>query len=137
MARASKPFELKGAWHITRRIIGANSHFEGTATLTPDGDTLAYREDGILQHNGTASPAFRQYIYRQTASRLVITHPDGAAFLDLNFENGEARARHICGADTYDALFRFYADGHWMTAYDISGPHKNYRIVTRLKRQVA
>jgi len=134
MARALKPFDLEGAWRITRRVIGTNTRFEGTARLTPDGDVLAYYEDGILQHEGKNSPAFRRYIYQQTDNRLIVMHPDGAAFLDLMFKNGEARARHVCGADTYDALFRFYAGGHWMAAYDISGPHKNYRIVTRLMR---
>jgi len=134
MARASKLFDLAGTWRIARRIIGTNTRFEGIATLTPDGDALAYREDGMLHHNGKSTPAFRRYVYRQSDYALAITHPDGAAFLDLVFDNGEARARHLCGADTYDALFRFYADGHWVTAYDISGPHKNHRIVTRLAR---
>lgn len=95
---------------------------------------LRYAETGILQMQSFSSECFRDYFYDVEDARLRIAFPDGKPFLDLRFVNGEARDSHVCGADVYDARFRF-RKGVWTILYKVSGPRKNYSIISRMTRQ--
>jgi hypothetical protein len=134
MARVSKLPDLKGVWRIKRRVISPSARFIGNASIFEDGGVLRYAERGTLIQNGISTEAYRDYIYAVDGDCLSIKHPDGKAFLDLQFVNGTARARHVCGADTYDAYYKFKNPDCLMIAYSVVGPRKGYRIFSRLSR---
>ena len=136
MGRGLLP-DLVGRWRISRRIIGENARFKGEAVIAPHNGVLRYAENGILKQADTTNEAYRNYIYDVDGDTLRISHPDGAQFIVLSFENGQARASHQCGQDRYDAFFRFESDGRLTMVYDVRGPRKAFRVVSVFKRQFA
>lgn len=136
MARVSKLPDLEGRWRILRRIAPGCTRFSGVADITPQGELLKYTECGKLYCAHATHDVFRDYLYTVRHENLTIRHPDGRLFLDLVFENGEAKGTHVCGQDTYRALFRIKGKDRILVSYDVSGPRKAYRIVSLLRRQV-
>lgn len=65
---------------------------------------------------------------------MEILFPDRRPFLRLEFLNGVARDTHYCGEDVYEAIFRV-RNGRWVSAYKVTGPRKNYTIVSVMTRK--
>jgi hypothetical protein len=130
---------LPGVWTLRREIederFGAGT-FEGRATFAtqPDG-TLLYEEHGELRLGAWRGPAWRRWVYALEDDALVVRYPRTNAELhSFRFDDGSAQHKHICGADRYDASFRCLPDGALKLSYAVTGPAKNYRLRTLLRR---
>ena len=134
--------QLAGAWSFDRVIEGQGS-MKGLATFTPlDAERLAYREQGRLKlQNGTELEAQREYVFRkrdrgfevsfkETPPRLF--HAIELAASDDGVLSGSAG--HLCNLDHYQSSYTFRGDGGFVVRHDVSGPRKDYTMVTTYMR---
>ena len=128
--------DFTGRWTLARtiddRLTGQAGRFTGTASFTPDGAGLSYEEEGILSL-GTAPPmhATRRYLWRQDGPRIAVCFPDGRAFHD--FAPGTAEAAHWCDPDSYRVAYDFARWPDWTATWEVTGPRKDYRMVSRYR----
>ncbi|WFU82412.1 DUF6314 family protein [Bradyrhizobium sp. CIAT3101] len=133
---------LAGRWSFDRVIAGQGS-MRGLATFTPLGaERLAYREQGRLRlQNGTELEAEREYVFRgrdrgfevffkETPPRLF--HAIELAASDGGALNGSAG--HLCNLDNYQSTYTFLADGGFVIRHVVSGPRKDYTMITTYTR---
>ena len=125
-----------GLWRLERAIedrrAGTAGAFSGSARLTPDGAGLRYEEQGTLTLPGAAPmQAARAYLWRREAEDIAVFFDDGRRFHVI----GEsARDRHWCDPDLYDVTYDFARWPDWSATWDVSGPRKDYRMVSRYSR---
>ncbi len=139
---------FEGAWKFTRQFT-SYPEAQGSASFTPDGEDLVYEEALRLKvQEGQTLDATRSYRYVFLPTSLRIKFSDGAnlglVFLDfvlpdswqseLNSTGLVLNADHQCGNDTYNATFSLNSDGTFATRYDVSGPAKDYAIISRYFR---
>jgi Family of unknown function (DUF6314) len=133
---------LAGAWSFDRVIEGQGS-MKGLATFAPlDAECLAYREQGRLKlQNGIELEAEREYIFRkrdrgfevffkETPPRLF--HAIELAASDDGALNGSAG--HLCNLDHYQSTYTFRGDGGFVVRHIVSGPRKDYVMITTYMR---
>jgi hypothetical protein len=129
---------LTGAWRISRTVRDARSGqdggFEGRALFAPlpDGGLLL-TESGTMRLGGYAGPAEQTYRYAfaDGPGRAQVFRHDGTPFHELDLTAGSADAVHHCGADIYRGSFRVERHDEWITEWSVSGPRKDYHMVTR------
>ena len=127
-----------GRWCLVRRItdqlLGMEGRFEGEAWFEPTDDgAYFYREAGQLRF-GTGVPfvATRRYLWRSEAGRFVVYYEDGRPF--HSFDPAEPAARHICTPDDYRVRYDFARWPDWQAEWTVSGPRKDYTMVSRYFR---
>lgn len=129
---------LLGAWRICRTIRDARSGqdggFEGTALFAPlpDGGLLL-TESGTMRlgdYAGLAEQTYR-YAFPVDPGRAEVFRHDGTPFHELDLTTGSADATHHCGADLYRGAFRVEGNDEWVAEWSVSGPRKDYHMVTR------
>ena len=131
-----------GRWALARRIddrlAGRSGTFTGSATFTPDAEGLTYDETGSLTL-GDAPPltATRRYLWRQDGPRITVLFADGRAFHSFDPASTTAEAGHWCDPDTYHVTYDFAGWPDWTATWDVAGPRKDYRMVSRYCRSGA
>jgi len=137
---------LVGRWCLSRRIgdrlrpEGRQGAFEGEAVLERVGDaTLAYRETGTLTLAGQAPlRAERRYLWRAAGARVEVAFGDGRPFHTFDPAAPRPEARHDCAPDLYRVAYDFAGlaerPARWEAAWDVFGPRKDYRMVSRYAR---
>ena len=129
---------LTGRWHIARTVSDARSGrdggFDGTGTFAPlpDGGLLL-TESGTMRlgdHTGPAEQTYR-YAFPDGPGRAEVFRHDGTPFYDLDLATGTATAVHHCGADLYQGTFQVLGPDEWIVEWAVSGPRKDYHMVTR------
>ena len=133
---------LAGAWAFDR-VIEGQANMKGLATFVPlDAECLAYREQGRLKlQNGTELEAEREYLFRkrdrgfevffkETPLRLFhaieLAASDGGGF--------SGSAGHLCNLDHYQSTYTFRGDGGFVIRHIVSGPRKDYTMITAYTR---
>ncbi|WP_234683245.1 DUF6314 family protein [Bradyrhizobium monzae] len=133
---------LVGAWSFDRVIEGQGS-MTGLATFTPlDAERLAYREHGRLTlQNGTELEAEREYVFRRHDRGFEVffkeTPPRLFHVIELTASDGgvlSGSAGHLCNLDHYQSTFTFRSDGGFVVRHVVSGPRKDYTMVTTYTR---
>lgn len=125
--------DFEGTWHLDRVIDhgdGTRAVFAGMAMFRRDGDGLAYIEEGQLRI-GTATPITARQSYRWD-SGLIVRFPDGRLFHTVP-EHGGA-VHHFCDPDTYAGHYDFSRWPGFSVAWQVTGPRKDYRMVSRYRR---
>ncbi|WP_296417335.1 DUF6314 family protein [Pseudooctadecabacter sp.] len=126
--------DFQGGYTVSRRIedrlTGAETTFEGTATITADGPGAIYRETGALQMGSGTFTAERSYLWRPAGARIEVAFADGQPFHDFDPEHGGQATEHLCGADMYRGGYDFSEWTCWSLRWDVSGPRKEYTSVT-------
>lgn len=121
---------LVGEWQLERRVVdrGLSSYgrVAGTLVIEPDNDRLVWYEQGTWTMAGRSHPFTRTY----HISDGWVFFDDGRPFHP--WLPGEW-VDHLCGEDTYRGLLDVGA-ARIRTLWDVSGPAKDQRIVTRLTR---
>lgn len=137
LTEARRLADFEGHWRVARDIVdhraGSTGRFVGTAEFTPLAAGLGYREIGQLHLPG--QPPFhaeRRYIWRQDDTGIHITFEDGRAFHSITPD--APNATHWCDPDTYDVTYRFDTWPDWTNTWDVSGPRKAYKMITRYSR---
>ena len=122
-----------GRWTIERTItqIGApQANFHGHAVFTPDGGELRYHEAGVLTIEGqSAMQAERQYRWDDD---LNVYFDDGRFFHTVPPMGGQTR--HWCDPDDYVVAYDFSAWPHWSAQWRVSGPRKNYQMLSAYRK---
>ena len=125
--------DFEGAWSLSRIISQADGpvcRFEGTATWRPEGERLAYEETGEMRMPGQPPMrAERRYLWD---ADLAVLFPDGRFFHSVPPRGG--RAEHRCAPDHYVASYDFAEWPAFRVTWEVSGPRKAYRSVTRYRR---
>jgi hypothetical protein len=133
---------LTGSWSLNRLIAGQGS-MQGVATFTPLGpDGLAYREQGQLRFpNGTVLEAEREYVFRARDRGFDVffkaTPPRLFHTIDLAASDDgvlDGSADHLCNLDHYQSTYIFRPDGGFVIRHVVSGPRKDYTMVTTYMR---
>ena len=124
------PGELAGRWSLARRVADRRAGVAGTMTgellVAPDGAGLRWEERGILRWAGHELPASRTYLIRDG----WVLFADGRPFHP--WLPGRP-VTHPCRADVYTGLVRVDGD-RIRTLWDVRGPAKDQRLVTRFRR---
>jgi hypothetical protein len=131
--------DFEGIWRMDRtiddRLGGRPGQFSGRATFAAVGSRLHYRETGLLTY-GDAPPiqATRDYIWSADQAGIVVAHGDGRPFHRFSTESPTPEADHQCAPDLYRVRYDFADWPVWQSAWDVRGPRKDYRMVTRYFR---
>jgi hypothetical protein len=133
---------LAGSWSFDR-VIEGHGRMRGLATFTPmDATNLAYREQGRLRlQNGAELEAEREYVFRRTdrgfeaffkETPLRLFHAISLSASGAGAVSGEAS--HLCNLDHYQSTYTFHADDSFVIRHVVSGPRKDYTMVTTYSR---
>ena len=121
---------LVGEWRLERRVVdrrlSSYGRVAGSLVVEPHGDGLVWREQGTLRLQGRSHDVSRTY-------HLA----DGW----MHFDDGRpfhpwrpgVWVDHLCGEDAYRGLVDV-APARIRTLWDVTGPAKDQRLVTRLTR---
>jgi Family of unknown function (DUF6314) len=131
------PWDLIGRWTLARRVAdrltGQQGTVRGTLSISSDGDGLRWDESGVLAWGGQEHPVARAYLLRERGDGWWVEFVDGREFHP--WRPGVA-VTHPCRADVYTGLVT--VDGPRMrTCWDVRGPGKEQRLVTRFYRSAA
>lgn len=129
-----------GEWRIERTIEDAllvrSGVFTGRAVFTSMSDGLAYHEEGELQlGDSLRCTASRRYIWREAGGNAIeLRFSDGRFF--HRFTSGEPApsAAHDCPPDSYRVRYDFRAWPVWTAAWRVTGPRKDYAMVSAFRR---
>jgi hypothetical protein len=101
----------------------------------PGWEELAYHEEGELVLGEHRGPASRRLIYRRRPDGTAdVFFADGREFYLLDPRPGRWQARHPCGRDEYLLRGRVLSDQLLEERWQVSGPGKDYEIMTTLTR---
>ncbi|HMO02752.1 MAG TPA: DUF6314 family protein [Oligoflexia bacterium] len=139
---------LIGEWQLSRNISGNIYPMEllGRASFKNCGDYLFYREEfKVPTPIGEILNGTREYQYYFNNDQLAIYFSSmgvrGGLFLSLKLStnngiNGtKGSGVHHCGSDRYDAEFNFLTYDNFKITYKVSGPKKDYTMITKYKRE--
>lgn len=129
------PYGLVGRWALNRRVVdrgvGAYGVMVGELVVSAEAGGLRWDERGTLRWGGASFAATRTYRLREGGDGWEVTFADGRLFHP--WRPGEV-VTHPCRADVYTGLVRI--DGNGMrTLWDVRGPAKDQRLVTRFRRR--
>jgi hypothetical protein len=130
---------LSGSWSMDRLVIDharTIGRLRGNAIFRPSGPHLLYEERGTLilgEHRGQAEQAYR-YDFPEGDSRALVRFRDGRPFHDLDLSSGQDRPRHACPPDIYEGVFLALGPSAWRSEWTVSGPRKDYDLVTTYTR---
>jgi hypothetical protein len=129
-----------GDWEIERDIEdvrgGRTGRFIGRASFAPAAEGLAYHEEGRLRlGDGPEMTATRDYLWRDGgAGRIEVLFGDGRYFHDFLIDEPEPAAEHACPPDTYRVRYDFRQWPRWRAEWRVTGPRKDYAMVSRFRR---
>ena len=113
---------------------GQAGRLEGEARFTAADRGLLHAETGWLALPGLAPiRAERRYLWQAVPGGVAVAFADGRPFHRFDW-GAEARARHLCGADIYDVVYRFGDWPDWESVWTVTGPAKDYVMVSRYAR---
>ncbi|WP_101067883.1 DUF6314 family protein [Roseovarius salinarum] len=124
-----------GSWvlerHVDDRLTGQQGRFAGEAWLTPGDGGLHYREEGQLILPGRRPMhAERCYQWQAENGKVAVYFDDGRPFHRFDPELVAPEARHDCAPDTYDVAYDFSDWPRWRAVWVVTGPRKDYRMVS-------
>ena len=127
---------LLGSWRTSRRIrdfrLGACGRFEGQTIFQPAADGLVQEESGDLHFGAYRGGATRRYrIAIDPSGTAMVHHADGSPFHALDLSSGTADIAHQCADDMYRGRYRVLHDNCFWVTWHVTGPRKQYRLVTR------
>lgn len=126
-----------GIWVLRRDITDistkAISRFVGTSEFVWQNDDLLCHEIGTLSlPNAPEMQATRSYIWRPTSDGIDVFFDDGRFFHTVTTGSP---AVHDCDPDRYEGAYDFDAWPNWSLAWRVTGPRKNYEMISRYSRK--
>lgn len=134
MVDAGPVFPAAGIWRLDRRVAdrrtGRIGRVRGMLTVTGDAGGQCWTEAGELRWDGRVVPVRRRLLLRRLDGEWWVTFADDRPFHP--WRPGEIVTHH-CRADRYTGLIDLRG-ARWRTRWDVTGPAKDQRLVTRLRR---
>lgn len=135
---------LPGTWHIDRQINvkgQAESKFQGLAHIRPTDmrGTFSYHEEGRFVGEDVQLEGYRDYLFKVKGDTLTILFADahrmGEKYVTLDFLDGvTAQDTYLCDDDIYGLIFEIISGEYFVTETTVSGPEKDYKLITNYKR---
>lgn len=144
-AFARDPRTVLGEWVFERVVsdrladevieVGGNVTFTEERPVDSAG-RIRWAEQGVMRRRGAEIPVTRTLFLVERAGEWHVTFEDGR---DFHPWSPGAEVVHLCGADTYAGLVEPDPrhEGRWQVTWQVSGPRKDYTMVTRLRREAA
>lgn len=135
------PSRLLGTWDFHREVRdhrdGTEYDASGKATFTPEGDgRIRWAEEGTLRWADRSTPVNRTLFLVRGPSAAAppsgwrVTFEDGR-----DFHPWTARpVEHACGRDLYEGMVAPGSGSTWTIRWQVTGPAKDYTMVTRYSR---
>jgi hypothetical protein len=131
----TSPVALIGTWDLRRRLVdrvaGIAGSVSGTLTLREVGDGLEWFERGLFRWDRHEVPVTRRYLLRDTADGWWVQFDDGRPFHPWT---PGVVVEHPCRADVYRGVVDVQGADRWRVLWDVTGPRKEQRIISRLRR---
>ena len=131
---------LLGSWKVDRIVIdrahAMTGGLKGEATFRPCAGGLLYEEHGTLtlgEHCGRAEQSYL-YEFPEGDGRASVRFRDGRAFYELDLSRGQDRVCHACHPDLYDGVFIALSSTTWQSEWKVTGPRKDYDLLTTYTR---
>lgn len=132
---------LAGAWRIDRTVRdlkgGHDAAFRGHAHIVPDGDGLAWAEEGRLVTADHAGRARRAMRIVPAGAGWEVLFEDGRPFHPLDLTGGDCTVVHLCGRDRYDGTYRLAGPDRLLVRWHVTGPAKDLDIRSEYRRDGA
>lgn len=127
---------LPGRWQVERELRDGErrGRFSGEATFALDGDEIVWDEQGEIGLGDHVGPARRRLRLVRGSGAWEVRFDDGRPFHRLDLSAGRWSAGHDCRADRYDGAFEVLSDDAFDVIWDVHGPAKDQRIVSRYRR---
>jgi hypothetical protein len=139
---------FQGEWSFTREIkIGEDKLFaiaKGNASFTKEAnvDSLFYSEDGELdlKHSKTKNLFYKNYLFSFFANHIKVYFSGGAnsekVYQEYKYTGNKIVpiAGHACNRDFYNTEYVIIDQNHFEQGTKISGPQKDYQIMTVFNR---
>jgi hypothetical protein len=134
-----RPTDLLGVWQIARRLADRRAGGFGTVSgwleLTLVGSVVHWLELGTLHWGGNSYEVTRELHIVPGDPGWQVRFDDGRPFHP--WRPGEV-VEHPCRADLYRGLIRVNAGRtHMRVLWDVRGPAKDQRIITRCVRSLS
>lgn len=132
--------EFEGRWRLEREIedlaAGRAGRFVGEAAFAAVAGGLDYAETGTLVLDGAAPmAASRRYRWIDAGGAAVdVAFEDGRLFHRIDLAAARPAALHACGPDLYRVRYDFRDWPRWQAEWRVSGPRKDYAMVSRYLR---
>ena len=129
-----------GRWTLERVIddakAGERLTAEGTAVFAQEGDGLVYDEAvEMTLGDGRRLSGTRRYLWRpRPEGGIAVCFEDGRLFHRIATEGLIQEDRHDCAPDLYVGAYDFTGWPEFRVRWQVSGPRKDYRIVTVYRR---
>ena len=123
-----------GKWQLQRKI-GEDVTAVGYAEFILSSDSqMDYSEEVVVNYPGSKMRAYKKYSYCSDQGRVSKYFEGNGLFYNLEFEQYRAYGIHICGQDQYKAYYDLSDENHFIISYKVTGPAKNYLIMSSLIR---
>lgn len=130
---------LQGAYHFERYVSSPVLQMTGKATFEKmTFSKRAYYEQGSYPLGGSCQSYYQKRFFTFNAATLEIHKEDGSLLHTFSLPSQMTypltlHHTHVCKKDRYEGCLIFWGPRHFEMRYDISGPHKNYRIHTSFR----
>jgi hypothetical protein len=133
------PLSLLGTWTMARTIddrqAGERSTVDGTTELEMQGDgRVRWTERGTFRRPAGDIPVSRVLFVEPRETGWFVTFDDGRDFHP--WAPGD-EVVHPCVADTYTGRIEPHGPARWTVRWDVTGPAKDYTMITELTRHAA
>lgn len=129
------PRRLLGEWTLARRVADLRERRHGTVrgrlSLRVSGDGIDWIEQGVLCWDGARLPVTREYRLRESSDGWWLYFTDGRPFHPWL---PGVWVQHPCRADHYSGLVDIARTDRWRTLWNVDGPGKQQRIISRFTR---
>lgn len=129
------PHALLGTWRFERVVDDRRAaevlHVSGSTTLVAEGASVRWAEEGVMRRGDLELPVSRVLHLVPAADGWAVTFEDGRDFHP--WAPGE-EVVHLCGADAYRGRIEVTERDGWTVTWWVTGPTKDYEMVTRLRR---
>ena len=132
------PRTVVGVWQLSRTItdrrLGQDSHLSGTLTLSEGEEGRLRWEERAVWPRPDGPVDVRRGLWLVLREReWRVLFEDGSLF---HAWSPGSRVVHDCAPDTYVGTVTGTTE-HWTVVWEVSGPQKDYRMVTELTRRVS
>jgi hypothetical protein len=128
------PTQLLGRWRLHRHLVdrrrGLHGRVAGLLVLARDGGEVRWQEQGTLRWAGTVVAVSRLLRLWEDEDGWRVHFADGRYFHPWR---PGSMVEHLCRDDLYRGLVAASASS-LRTLWDVTGPGKDQRIVTRCVR---
>lgn len=132
--------DFVGRWKILRRIedfkAGQTLSGAGEAVFAETAEGLLYTEQLTLTlPNGATTLATRSYKWCAQGSEIEVFFEDGLPFHHFDPTVLNQECFHACDPDSYQGHYDFSRWPAWQVTWRVTGPRKDYRLISRYERQ--